>query len=135
MDKLNTSEPANEVQARINFLMKYVNQLRSKPKMRFDSRNVPEEKGLYAIYDENDDLIYVGRTSNLKRRILGNHRSGNVRGSAFRRALMREKGFETERELSEYIRGNCAFQYLPLDEELLAVEHFVIAVLIPKLNS
>ena len=80
------------------------------------------------------DLRARGKTNNLRRRILGNHRSGNIRGSAFRKALMADREFQNENEVSEYIRAGCTFQFLPVVEGLSAVEHFAIAVLKPKLN-
>jgi len=123
------------MESRIQFLKGYIKLLESMPLTNFEVKDIPEEPGLYAIYDENDVLIYIGQTSNLQRRLLRNHRSGNSRGSAFRRALMKDKEFENEKIMSSYIRNNCTFRYLPLQKELSAIEHFLIAVLEPKLNS
>jgi hypothetical protein len=47
----------------------------------------------------------------------------------------RARGFRNEKEVSDFIRVSCTFQFLPVDEGLSAVEHFAIAVLNPKLNK
>lgn len=54
------------------------------------SPDIPKAPGVYVIYDKRmDAIIYVGRTKNLRRRLLGEHMRGNVRGSHFRKALGR----------------------------------------------
>jgi hypothetical protein len=109
--------------------------LLSNPILTFTTGEAPRIPGLYVIYDDKPSIIYVGKSNNLRGRILGNHRSGNIRGSAFRKALMADRGFQSEEEISDYIRASCTFQFLPVDEELSAVEHFAIAVLNSKLNK
>jgi len=54
------------------------------------SRSVPNEPGVYVIYDKSvKAIIYAGRTQNLRRRLLRDHKRGNIKGSQFRRALKR----------------------------------------------
>ena len=54
------------------------------------SIHIPKAPDVYTIIDKEDGaVIYVGRTKNLRRRILENHKSGNIKGSQFRKALMR----------------------------------------------
>ena len=122
------------MESRIDVLKESVHTLLSSPILTFTKSEVPRVPGLYVIYDDKPSINYVGKTNNLRRRILGNHRSGNTRGSAFRKALMVDKGFRNENEVSDFIRTSCTFQFLPVDEGLSAVEHFAIAVLNPKLN-
>ena len=89
------------------------------------------------IYDKGmDAIIYAGRTKNLRRRLLGDHRRGNMKGSQFRKALGRNFTLRSEDEITSYILRNCSFQFMALEEfeEIVRLEHFVIAVLGPILN-
>ena len=98
--------------------------------------SVPDNAGVYVIFNENEEIIYVGRTGNLRRRLLGDHRSGNVKGSQFRRALMQNYGFKNESEISNYICEKCAFKFREIADsvERIRLEHFATAVLAPTLN-
>jgi len=114
--------------------------LLAEPRHRFadaSSRDIPKETGVYVIYDERmDAIIYAGRTKNLKRRLLGDHKRGNVRSSQFRKALGQNFTLNTEDEITSYILKNCSFQFMTLEEieEIIRLEHFAIAVLGPILN-
>jgi len=121
----------------------YIGMLRkllAKPKHRFadaSSQDVLKASGVYVIYDKRiNEIVYAGRTKNLRRRLLGDHKSGNVKGSQFRKALGRNFTLKSEDEISSYILKNCSFQFLPLEEfeEIVRLEHFAIAVLGPILN-
>jgi len=98
--------------------------------------DVPDEAGVYAIFNERHEIIYIGRTRNLRRRLLGNHRSGNIRGSQFRKALMQNYGLKDEDEISNYIRQKCTFKFNEIEDsvERVRFEHFATAVLMPTLN-
>lgn len=105
---------------------------------RQDRRKIPEAPGVYIIYYRTrGQVLYIGESDNLRRRLFSNHRSGNRRGSAFRRALSRWEKLEEERTISEYIIQNCSFQVLPVSDKLKRkrFEHFAIAVLNPRLND
>ena len=99
------------------------------------SNEVPDKAGVYLILNEHGKVVYVGRTKNLRRRLLGDHRRGNVRGSQFRKALMHNHGFENEEQVSKYVE-QCAFKFNEIDdaEERIRLEHFATAVLSPILN-
>jgi len=105
---------------------------------RSDRRDIPDVPGVYIIYDKTaKQILYVGESDNVRRRLFGDHRSGNRRGSAFRRALSRWRKMEDEKEIREYIIQNCSFQVLPVPDKLRRkrFEHFAIAVLSPLLND
>lgn len=121
----------------------YVDTLRmllAKPRHLFadaSSQDVPKASGVYVISDKRmDAIIYAGRTKNLRRRLLGDHKRGNIRGSQFRKALGRNFVLKSEDEITSYILKNCSFQFLPLKEfeQIVRLEHFAIAVLGPILN-
>jgi excinuclease UvrABC nuclease subunit len=101
------------------------------------SDDVPKKPGVYTISDETShQIIYAGRTKNLRRRLLGDHRRGNIRGSQFRKALAQSLGTESEKEIRKYIETNCSFRFLVVEnfEETVRLEHFLIAVTAPVLN-
>jgi len=99
------------------------------------SSEVPNKPGVYVIFDEQGRVIYVGRTKNLRRRLLGDHRRGNVRGSQFRKALMQNYGLAGEERINSYV-DQCTFKFKEIEdsEERIRLEHFATAVLAPILN-
>ncbi|HJW65288.1 MAG TPA: GIY-YIG nuclease family protein [Candidatus Bathyarchaeia archaeon] len=49
---------------------------------------IPTQPGAYLIHDDtSNQIIYAGRTRNLRTRLLQQHKRGNVEGSQFRKAL------------------------------------------------
>ena len=117
-----------------------MNELLARPKYRFStisSADIPKEPGVYAIHDSRlKTIIYIGRTRNLRRRLLRNHKSGNIRGSQFRKALGQKLDLKSETEITNYILENCSFQFMVVKEfeEMVRLEHFATAVLAPILN-
>jgi hypothetical protein len=85
-----------------------MNKLIAEPRLSFSkasSDNVPDESGVYTIFDKRTErIIYAGRTKNLRRRLLSNHRTGNIRGSQFRRALQKKFALKSESDISGYIQ-------------------------------
>jgi len=124
----------------VSHYVEMLKKLLAKPRYSFadaSSQNVPKAQGIYVIHDKRiDAIIYVGRTKNLKRRLLGDHKRGNVKGSQFRKALGRNFALNSEDEITSCILRNCSFQFLPLEEfeEIVRLEHFTIAVIGPILN-
>jgi len=72
---------------------------------------VPKKAGVYLILNEHSEVIYVGRTKNLCRRLLGDHMRGNIRDSQFRKALMQNYGLKNEEQISSYIKEKCSFKF------------------------
>lgn len=98
------------------------------------SEDVPEKPGVYVIYDKRvEAIIYAGRTKNLRRRLLGDHKQGNIKGSQFRRALKRNLALKSESEITSYILQNCSFKFIVIEEfeEMVRLEHFITAVIAP----
>ena len=99
---------------------------------------IPAESGVYIIHDDSvKQIIYAGRSRNLRILLLEHHKEGNINGSQFRKALGRKYKLGSETEISDYIRDNCSFQFLPVDtfEETVRLEHFLTAILAPILNT
>ena len=129
------------IESTIELYSKRLAQILNQPVYRFATvtlRRVPKESGVYLIHDDSlKQIIYAGRSKNLRTRLLQQHRKGNVRGSQFRKALGQKHEFGSEPEISAYIRDNCSFQFLPVDkfDEMVRLEHFVTAILAPVLNT
>jgi predicted GIY-YIG superfamily endonuclease len=124
----------------VSHYLEMLKKLLAEPRYRFSdasSLDVLRAAGVYVIHDKRvDATIYCGRTKNLKRRLLGDHKRGNVTGSQFRRALGRNFALKSEDAITSYILKNCSFQFMALEEfeETVRLEHFAIAVLGPILN-
>lgn len=112
------------------------------PTYRFskeDEERVPESLGVYAIYDKDGEVIYVGRTKNrnLRERLFKKHLRGTIRTSAFRRNLSEELGLRSEEEITRYVAENCSFKFLVVNDgrTRMLFEHLAIAALGPRLNK
>ena len=119
-----------------------LNKLLAKTDYSFDEKSSSDSPkkslGVYVICDKRTkEIIYAGRSKNLRRRLLGDHRRGNIDGSQFRKALGRSMGTTDENEISENIRQNCTYGYLPLKkfEDAVRFEHFITAIIGPVLNT
>jgi hypothetical protein len=99
------------------------------------SRDVPDKPGVYVIFDEHDKIIYIGRTRNLRRRLLRDHKRGDIKGSQFRKALMQNYNLTSEAQINSYV-DQCTFKFKEIEdsEERIRLEHFAIAILAPTLN-
>ena len=117
-----------------------MNKLLDGPRLSFSKASpsdVRKEPGVYVIFDKRvNAIIYTGRTKDLKRRLLRDHKSGNVRGSQFRKALQQRFTLKSEKDITDYILENCSFQFIIIKEfeEMVRLEHFTTAVLAPILN-
>lgn len=131
----------SEIEARITNYMEKLKLLLVSDLHQFSARNKRTSEdlgGVYIIYDKAQTrILYVGESKHLRRRLFGDHRSGNRRGSAFRRALSKWKNFDNETDIRRYIVQKCSFKILPIPDKLerKRFEHFAIAVFDPKLND
>jgi len=99
---------------------------------------VPAASGVYVIYDNSSNhMIYAGRSKNLRVRLLQQHKSGNIKGSQFRKALGQKRNLDDEAKISDYIKDNCSFKLLEIEnfEEMVRLEHFITAIMAPILNT
>ena len=99
---------------------------------------IPAEPGVYLIHDDtSNQLLYAGRTGNLRTSLLQQDKRGNIEGSQFRKALGQNLNLNDEAKISDFIVNNCSFQFLPVEnfEERVRLEHFLTAILAPPLNT
>ncbi|TRO51111.1 hypothetical protein E2P63_05250 [Candidatus Bathyarchaeota archaeon] len=80
-------------------------QILNQPVYRFatvTSRRVLKESGVYIIHDDSSkQIIYAGRTRDLRVRLVQQHKQGDIRGSQFRKALGQKHNLSSEKEISD----------------------------------
>jgi excinuclease UvrABC nuclease subunit len=96
-------------------------------------KKISKGSGIYAIYERKSYLVYIGRSSNLRRRLFRDHFGGERRRSAFRKNLSSCYKLKSERKITNYITEKCSFKYMELTEPK-HLEYYGISVLKPKLN-
>jgi len=134
-------EAASLIESTVASYSEKLKQVLNQPVYRFaeaTSKQVPEASGVYVIYDSSSNqMIYAGRSKNLRIRLLQQHKSGNIRGSQFRKALGQKHNLDNAAKISDYIKDNCSFKLLEVEsfEERVRLEHFITAILAPALNT
>lgn len=102
------------------------------------SKQVPAASAVYVIYDNSSNqMIYAGRSRNLRKRLLHYDKKGNIKSSQFRKALGQKHNLNNEAQISDYIIANCSFKLLEVQssKETLRLEHFIKAIMAPILNT
>jgi len=95
--------------------------------------NVPNEAGIYAVFENRDNLLYIGESGNLKDRMSEMNRTVN---HSFRKQLghLRYNGVKSrkkftediERLLDEYFENNLFVSFLPVNYGRLEIETYLI---------
>ena len=94
---------------------------------------IPDSAGVYLVYNKEGQVMYVGKAVNIRRRILEDHRGGdvNMSTSTLRRSISRVYGIQAGRPVRDWIRDNCSFSYIVINEhdlrdlvEALAIIYF-----------
>lgn len=77
------------------------------------------EEGLAGVYvishRETGEVLYVGRTKNLRRRLYTNHLMGPPANARLKKYLVEdenEPGIRNMEEAKQYLRKHCQFQYM-----------------------
>ena len=78
---------------------------------------LPEEAGVYVIWvKKTEEVLYVGRTRNIKQRLYTNHLMGNKSSARLKKYLVDDNVNHPEiddySKAKEYIRQNCNFQFI-----------------------
>lgn len=116
-------------------------QILNQPVCRFaeaTSKQVPAASGVYVIYEDSpNQMLYAGRSKNLRARLLQQHKTGYIRGSFFRKKLGQKYNLDSITKISNYIKDNCSFKLLEVKsfEEMVRLEHFITAIMAPILNT
>ena len=132
---------ANLIESTIAAYSEKLKQLLNQPVYRFTeatSKQVPAASAVYVIYDtSSNQMIYAGRSQNLKTSLLNHHKKANIKSSQFRKALGQKHNLNTEAQISDYIITNCCFKLLKVQsfKEAIRLEHFITAIMTPILNT
>lgn len=125
-------------------LISIVEEMWSQPEIHFDSLVPSKLAVLGAVYAigirDTDQILYVGRTKDLRRRLYTNHLMGNESTARLKKYLTKDELLsafavtvekvlpdlkdptykkETYRLAKEYIRNHCYFKFIPVDESRL----------------
>ena len=76
--------------------------------------------GVYVIATTEDEILYVGKASNLRRRIYTNHLQGNLSTAMLKKYLIEDvhlPAVSNQEEAKAWIKANCYFKYLPEHNE------------------
>lgn len=101
-----------------------VKQLLSAPPLYFGNltpSDIPEGiSGVYAIFDSKE-VLYVGRTKNLRRKLYTNHLHGPKSNARLKKYLVED---ESEEEImnmddaKQYLKDNCYVKYIVEDDTI-----------------
>ena len=107
------------IQKRMREGVHLAEQFREKEKIPFSELKpslIPELPGVYAIGRcETDEVLYVGRTKNLRRRIYTNHLHGPEANARLKKYLVvdeKEPLVKDLKDAKEYIRKHCYCQFM-----------------------
>ena len=77
-------------------------------------QDIPNEGGVYVVYNKDDKIIYVGKASNLKKRISSDHLGGDKKmtTSILRRSISKVYNISPGRPVRDWMRQNCFFSYI-----------------------
>ena len=77
---------------------------------------IPDAAGVYIISDNNTgEVLYVGKTTNLRQRIYNNHLMGPLSNARLKKYLIEDERFPDICDIAaakKYIRNHCTFLYI-----------------------
>jgi excinuclease UvrABC nuclease subunit len=99
----------------------------------------PYKPGVYRVSRASSGPsanVYVGETTNLAERIY-QHLMANRRASTLKDKLITRGGMRNEDAVKQFLRQECAVQYVVVadEKERIGFEHFAIAILHPQFND
>ncbi|OAA84691.1 GIY-YIG nuclease family protein [Clostridium ljungdahlii] len=81
---------------------------------------IEEVPGVYLIaHKETNQILYVGRTTNMRRRIYTNHLQGNQSTARLKKYLvedLNETNIKSMKEAKEYLKNNCYFKFMKIGD-------------------
>lgn len=109
------------------------NRIKFKKCKNWRKDNVPNEPGIYAIFENNNELIYIGESGNLKDRMNEINRTvnhsfrkqfGHIRFNGIKSRIKFNN--EVEILLDDYFANNLYVSFLPINFGRLEIETFLI---------
>lgn len=78
--------------------------------------DLPEKEGVYVIWlKETEEVLYVGRTRNIRQRLYTNHLMGNKSSARLKKYLVEDINLPEIVEYTDaknYMKENCYFQFI-----------------------
>ncbi len=102
--------------------------------------NLQNVSGVYRIIERNDDIgqtIYVGQSSDLKKRLYSNLFTGKAGNHTLIKKLINKGRFANEQDVKIYLESKCLFQVhiIEQERERKLFEHFAISIFRPIYND
>ncbi len=107
----------NNLRDTANDAKKIASDVLSQEFRKINDLHLPGESGVYIIKHDENGIVYVGKTKNLRRRILIDHLSTEARDtmSALRRSVHEKYRIPFGREMKNWISTHCSFSYLEIE--------------------
>ena len=101
---------------------------------------IPAGPGVYRLLERGrswDQSLYVGKSLNLRRRLIKDHVHGNQRRSSVRDELLDRGICQSEEQVTQYLTQDCAVQFIEIMDphERARLAHFGLAVLQPMVEG
>lgn len=78
--------------------------------------DLPEQAGVYVIWlKDTEEVLYVGRTKNIRQRLYTNHLMGNKSSARLKKYLVEDNNLPDIVDYAhakQYIKDNCRFQFI-----------------------
>lgn len=82
--------------------------------------DLPEKAGVYVIWlKETEEVLYVGRTRNIRQRLYTNHLMGNKSSARLKKYLVDDVNLPDIVEYIDaknYMKENCCFQFILVED-------------------
>lgn len=102
------------------------------------NNDITTEGGVYIMYNK-ENIVYIGKASNLKRRILSDHFGGDEKmtTSTLRRSISKVYNIPPGQPVRNWMRQNCLFSYITIQDHDMRnlVEALVIKYLRNRGNN
>ncbi len=110
------------------------------PYTRITPSVIPMQKGIYIIselIDNNEVVLYIGRSKNLRNRVYRNHLMGSTTNARLKNYMVKDNNhlcFENIELAKKYIKEKCYVRWI-FEEDIRkrgALEGYFTAMLFPK---
>lgn len=100
-------------------IIKYIDRIWNQPPIYFSNLTPSMLRKIGAVYliahKETNEVLYIGRTVNLQRRLYTNHLMGNKSTARLKKYLIEDPDLptvETYEDAKRYLQDNCYFKYI-----------------------
>src|SRR5574344_250536 len=80
--------------------------------------DITTEGGVYIVYNKDNEIIYIGKASNLRKRILSDHLGGDEKmtTSTLRRSISKVYNIPPGQPVRNWMRKNCLFSHITIQD-------------------